>query len=457
MTPANWRPRITGNAVQDEYNRVVLDYVYQLRDMTVPIAVSTGVTKASQIAIAQITQAITSGTLTGPLTPPAIADTHANRLAHPPAAAGALYFESDRTVLYVAVGVSPIWTYAAGVMSGLASARPGDLAVPDTGFEFFATDRGILSRWDGSKWTYVSGVYSDVFANRPTPTAGETGYRFEANNWGNIVWRWSGTAWIYVSGTYSRTQSQLAALAALLTANDAGLLTDVTDYAHVLRWTGSAWTYADPSDPAGRVEGFLVDPSPTTGWQLCDGTAGVAYLKADGTTATLTVPDLVSAANKAGYLKFGSPASATPNAAVAPTLVMDSYTPAGTNTIPALTMNAYTPAGTNNAPTLTMNSYTPAGTVSAIAATGAAANIVTPVGVGASDAPITHTHPAPTFNGSTATLTGSVAAPTFTGSTATLTGNVTAPIFSGTPAVLTGTISVTAEPRNLELRPWFRV
>lgn len=66
---------------------------------------------------------------------------------------------------------------------------------------------------------------------------------------------------------------------------------------------------------------------------------------------------------------------------------------------PSITMNSYTPAGTNSAPALTMNSYTPAGT----------------------------------NDGSTP--------PLFTGTPAVLTGSVAAPTFSGTPAVLTGSLS----------------
>ncbi len=70
----------------------------------------------------------------------------------------------------------------------------------------------------------------------------------------------------------------------------------------------------------------------------------------------------------------------------APTLTMNSYTPAGTNgTV------AFTPAGTNSAPALTMNSYTPAGTNGTVA--------FTPVGT----------------NGTgTVTATGTIAWPTAT-------------------------------------------
>lgn len=161
------------------------------------------------------------------------------------------------------------------------------------------------------------------------------------------------TAWAYIAGTVQRTQANLATLAGLLGAADTGLLVDVTDFAHILVWTGTAWTYADPTDPAGRVEMFLVDPNPTIGWQLMDGTANVKYLKADGTTGTITVPDLTSAANKAAYPKMGSPANATPNAAVAPNF---------TGTPQTFTTQAAQATGTVNA-FVSPNPYTPAGTI----------------------------------------------------------------------------------------------
>ena len=170
-----------------------------------------------------------------------------------------------------------------------------------------------------------------------------------------VIYQYSASAgvWTYFSGQVARTQTNLAALAALLAAADTGLLVDVTDFAHILKWTGTAWVYADPTDPAGRVEAFLVDPSPTTGWHLCDGTASVPYLKSDGTTGTQTLPDLTSAANKAAYTKLGSPASATPNAAVAPNF---------TGTPQTFTTQAAQATGTVNA-FVSPNPYTPAGTI----------------------------------------------------------------------------------------------
>lgn len=216
-----------------------------------------------------------------------------------------------------------------------------------------------------------------------------------------LVYQVRGTVWAYLSGTYQRTQAQLAALAATLGTNDTGLLVDVTDFAHVLRWSGSAWAYNDPSDPAGKVQAFLVDPSPATGWHLCDGTANVPYLRTDGTTGTQTVPDLVSATNKAAYMKLGSPAAITVNPAVVPVIT------------------GSTGAGTAHSHGVSA--------VTAIATTTAAVTVVSAAGVNV--AAETHTH-------------------SLTGSTDTESAH--------THPVGTLANSNVGEPQNIVLRPFFR-
>ncbi len=226
--------------------------------------------------------------------------------------------------------------------------------------------------------------------------------------------------WHYMVGQFSRTQSQLVTLAAVLNTNHVGVLVDVTDYAHILRWTGSAWEYADPSDPATRIEGFFVDPG--TGWHLCDGTSNVAYLKSDGTTTTVTLPNLTSAGANAAYLKFGSPASLTVVAATAPTFTGGAYTPAGTVSAPTFTGTG----GTTGSGSANIQNFS--------AATGVG-NLTNNVNVSA-----THTH---TDSGHTHSFT-----PAGTNST---------PTFTGSAGSITGTISTTGEPRNLVLRPFFRV
>lgn len=171
-----------------------------------------------------------------------------------------------------------------------------------------------------------------------------------------VIYQYSKSAgvWTYFSGQVARTQTNLSALAGLLGAADTGLLVDVTDFAHILKWTGTVWAYADPTDPAGRIEAFLVDPSPTTGWHLCDGTANVPYLLATGATSTQSLPNLTSTP---AYLKFGTPASATLVAPTAPVFTGTPETFTTTQAAPFISgvhvdaftaPNPYTPAGTND-------------------------------------------------------------------------------------------------------------
>lgn len=105
---------------------------------------------------------------------------------------------------------------------------------------------------------------------------------------------------------------------------DADKLVWITDYLHMLRWTGSAWTWG-PGDSlnAGQLAFFDVDPG--TGWKLIDGNGddgsaiGAAHpvkvLKSDGTTRDITTLDAL-----VGYLKGAAAFAGTLNAAVAPSI-----------------------------------------------------------------------------------------------------------------------------------------
>jgi len=309
--------------------------------------------------------------------------THAERARRPASEYPdtALYREIDRTALYQMSGAGQTagsWTYVAGVMWGAAADKPADLGVYDAGFLF-----GEL----------VGTAY--------------------------LVRRWTGSAWVLVEagGRYKRTQSQLAALAATLGADQAGLEVEVTDYAHILRWTGTVWERS-PSDPEHSDTFHMAGAAITeTGWHACDGASrGVSYLKYDGSLGTRDLPNLAATP---AMPKLGSTYSATVAAAVAPALTMNSYTPLGTVAAPSLTMNSYTPAGTVAAPGITVDSKTLT-----------TANFVTTGGATPGVTEVAHSH------------TGSATAPAFTGTAAVLTGSCGAPAFTGTAAVLTGSVSL---------------
>ena len=81
-----------------------------------------------------------------------------------------------------------------------------------------------------------------------------------------------------------------------LTLRDVGRLFMVTDYGHLVRWTGAVWQFA-PGDGGNKFFRDFISAPQETGWQLCDGTAGVTYLVVGGialTTASLTVPNFTA-------------------------------------------------------------------------------------------------------------------------------------------------------------------
>lgn len=97
--------------------------------------------------------------------------------------------------------------------------------------------------------------------------------------------------------------STQAGLAGLTPQN--GQLVYVSDFNHVLRFdsTTGMYSWAPGENGSGYISAFLNDPSPTTGWQLCDGSA-TTKLNSDGTVTPVVVPNYATAS----YLKLGSAA-----------------------------------------------------------------------------------------------------------------------------------------------------
>ena len=72
-----------------------------------------------------------------------------------------------------------------------------------------------------------------------------------------------------------------------LAAGDSGYLAFVTDYGHLVRWTGTVWELA-PGDVGNRFMRFFVGaPQDSAFWQLADGTA-TTFLTLGGATLTTT-------------------------------------------------------------------------------------------------------------------------------------------------------------------------
>lgn len=142
--------------------------------------------------------------------------------------------------------------------------------------------------------TVTAGALSirfDTFANRGG--ANSNPYTlFAASDRNYVLLGSDGENWHYIAGVQDRTQAQLAALAATLGSYDVGYLVNVTDYCHVLRWTGSAWEWGPGEVPGGYVAYFLSAPT-SNGWVLVNGSA-TTILKSDGTTTSVTPYDVTS-------------------------------------------------------------------------------------------------------------------------------------------------------------------
>jgi hypothetical protein len=103
---------------------------------------------------------------------------------------------------------------------------------------------------------------------------------------------------VWIGGMMRGLQAQLPTD---LQSKDAGFLYEVTDFRHVLRWTGSGWSWGPGELGSGYLQWFHGAPAPATGWALCDGSA-VTALNANGTTSLVTTPDLAA---MQAFMKIG--------------------------------------------------------------------------------------------------------------------------------------------------------
>ena len=99
---------------------------------------------------------------------------------------------------------------------------------------------------------------------------------------------------------------------------DEGYLAFVTDYGHLVRWTGTAWEFA-PGDVGNRfLRMFVGAPQDSAFWQLADGTA-TTFLTVGGatlTTTAFTTPNVAAGT----FFKALAAYTGTIEAAIAPGL-----------------------------------------------------------------------------------------------------------------------------------------
>lgn len=291
------------------------------------------------------------------------------------------------------------------------------------GFLFVETDRFQATYYSNNNaWVLLGATGAGSFENRISGfNAMDTGWEWIETSRNNIsglppypLYRWDGSNWSFISGEFYRNQNQLAVLAGTFAANnsqngnDIGARVNVTDFRGQLQWTNAnnanGWALGpDDTDQHGMGPFFSEADRTGSWWQLYDGSNNITYLQANGTLGTIAnLPNLSgNNAGNAAFLEAGQVNSGI-NPPVAPTLTMNSYTPAGT-----------VPSGSG----VTSNS----------------ANAVTSV-------------------------TGVVGLITTSGSfvTSVSGGGGGGGNLNGTPATLTGSISNNGQPASLVRRAWFR-
>lgn len=281
-----------------------------------------------------------------------VQDTHANRLSNWPSvqfSVGTQFFESDRTVTYVVENATgTVSTSVSGTTYTVTWVSGNHFVNTGAGFTAAQWPAGTPIVIDGVTYT-VKAVASDISLTLNTSAGTQTGVNYSV----------ASGRWVYLSGECTTVQ---ASIPADLGENDAGFLESVSDYAHILEWNGSAFTWGPGESGSGYFAAFVAAPT-GNGWAACSG-GSVSYLQAAGTLASATLP---ATASTAAYLKAGGSYSATITAKVAPTV-----TPTGTVSQPTFT---------GNAEALTTVDVTVSGAQAVIATVGGSNTSVTPSGI----------------------------------------------------------------------------
>src|SRR5262245_9310905 len=165
---------------------------------------------------------------------------HADR---PPADSmpdGAIYVESDRTVIYQ--NINGAWHYLAGTMWGTITPdlRPTDLGVNDGGFDYRGTDDNREFLWSQTQWIEVSAVRYGIHSARPAPIDVADGSVYVESDRGGVIYQQQAGAWKYLAGTMWGTIAP-DQRPTDLGPNDAGFDYRGTDQQREFIWSGSTW------------------------------------------------------------------------------------------------------------------------------------------------------------------------------------------------------------------------
>lgn len=119
--------------------------------------------------------------------------------------------------------------------------------------------------------------------------------------------------WQYLTGTFSVLQANLSTFASSLGTADTGTLVYVSDYGHILQWTGSAWQRGPGDNEHSDSFHFFASAPTDPGWHICDGSTQ-NYLQYTGTLGSRTLP------SAGAYPKAGNSYAPTPVTPTVPTI-----------------------------------------------------------------------------------------------------------------------------------------
>ena len=128
-----------------------------------------------------------------------------------------------------------------------------------------------------------AGTHAQRLANYPASNYSDGSLFYETDR--QVFYVDVHSVWTYASGIMQNVQDKLPAD---LAAPDTGFLFGVTDYAHLLTWTGLGWNWGPGEAGSGMIQPFFSLPS-GSGWHICDGSQ-VNMLQSNGQFQMVKIP-----------------------------------------------------------------------------------------------------------------------------------------------------------------------
>ena len=129
----------------------------------------------------------------------------------------------------------------------------------------------------------IEGTHQERLENYPAANYSDATLFYETDR--GVFYVDVSSEWTYATGVMQNTQSNLPTD---LSALDAGFLFAVTDYEHLLSWSGTKWEWGPGEGGSGFIVSFVTPPS-GPGWHVSDGSK-VSMLTENGTLTQIQIP-----------------------------------------------------------------------------------------------------------------------------------------------------------------------